>query len=376
MFPVDAPLVAIVTPVYNGALFLEEAMESVQAQTYPNIVHIVLDNASTDGTAALLDTFCVRNVRVLRYRNDTTLPITDNWDRAFAFVPNDAVYVKLHCADDLMHPTCIEKFVALSEANPDVQVVSCQDVYCDMIRRANIPDNGNAIDNRVIDGRLAAKLIMDRSICWLPYQHLFGRLAADDIGKPFFGTHKVGADPHAMVRLVLRGDFGYIDEPLVYTRRHGRNFSDCLATDGRTPVFALQINMMLTTYFDIMLDFGKVCWPDEAYHRAKQFALANIARTALRWKVKGYRLALEDLRQSLESVGVTLRTAHYVRAIVGWPYYLLWVYRKSTKIGPSVDTEYFHPPIPQDYHAARAVHAEARWPASAPMISGSANAAW
>jgi glycosyltransferase involved in cell wall biosynthesis len=330
------PLVAIVTPVLNGETFLKAAMDSVQAQTYPNIVHIILDNASTDGTAALLDAYDGKNVQIQRYRNDTILPITDNWDRAFAFVPNDALYVKLHCADDVMHATCIAKFVALCEENPSVHVVSCHDVYCDKIRRANIAPGTN-----IIDGKLAAKMIMDRSICWLPFQHLFGRFDSRDIGKPFFGTHKVGADPFAMVRMVLRGSLGYIEEPLVYTRRHGQNFSDRLATDGRTPVAALQINMMLMTYFEIMLEFGAYCLSEKAFARAKAFSLANIARTAIKWRFKGYRLALDDLEKTLYDTGVKLRYRNYLAGIFGFPAYIIWVRRKNTKIGPSVDPEYF-----------------------------------
>ncbi len=36
------PLVAIVTPVYNGNPWLVRTLASVQAQTYPNLVHVVL----------------------------------------------------------------------------------------------------------------------------------------------------------------------------------------------------------------------------------------------------------------------------------------------------------------------------------------------
>ncbi len=35
------PLVAVVTPVYNGEKYLAETMECVQAQDYPELVHIV-----------------------------------------------------------------------------------------------------------------------------------------------------------------------------------------------------------------------------------------------------------------------------------------------------------------------------------------------
>jgi glycosyltransferase involved in cell wall biosynthesis len=52
----DLPSISIVTPVFNGAAYLEELIESVRAQDYPRIEHIVIDDGSTDGgaTAAVL----------------------------------------------------------------------------------------------------------------------------------------------------------------------------------------------------------------------------------------------------------------------------------------------------------------------------------
>src|SRR3954447_11957757 len=48
------PLVSIVTPSLNQARFLPEAIESVRAQTYSPIAHVVVDGASTDGAVDLL----------------------------------------------------------------------------------------------------------------------------------------------------------------------------------------------------------------------------------------------------------------------------------------------------------------------------------
>jgi glycosyltransferase involved in cell wall biosynthesis len=44
----DFPLVSIITPVYNGAEYLEELITSVQNQDYPNIEHIVINDGSDD----------------------------------------------------------------------------------------------------------------------------------------------------------------------------------------------------------------------------------------------------------------------------------------------------------------------------------------
>ena len=59
------PLVAILTPVYNWASFLAETMACVQAQTYPNLVHIVLDNASTDATPEIINRYSGGRVPIL-----------------------------------------------------------------------------------------------------------------------------------------------------------------------------------------------------------------------------------------------------------------------------------------------------------------------
>lgn len=48
------PKISIVTPSFNQAAFIEEALLSVKNQNYPNVEHIVVDGASTDGTVGIL----------------------------------------------------------------------------------------------------------------------------------------------------------------------------------------------------------------------------------------------------------------------------------------------------------------------------------
>jgi glycosyltransferase involved in cell wall biosynthesis len=47
------PLVSIITPVYNGAEYLEELIQSVRSQDYPNIEHLIIDDGSNDGEATI-----------------------------------------------------------------------------------------------------------------------------------------------------------------------------------------------------------------------------------------------------------------------------------------------------------------------------------
>ncbi|WP_294393681.1 glycosyltransferase [uncultured Sphingomonas sp.] len=334
--PQSAPLTVVVTPVYNGEAFLRAAMESVQAQTYPNLLHLVLDNASTDRTADILGSYVDRAVPVIVYRNPDLLPLTDNWDKAFSLIPEEAVYAKLLCADDIMHPDCIARFVGLAEAHPSVQTVSCEDVHCDLVRRANIPAG-----QTIVDGVAASRAILDRTISWLPFQHLFVRLHPADRARPFFGTHEYGADPYAVVRAALRGDFGYLHEPLVYSRRHAGAASNSLMTDGRSPLYARQINMMLLTYFKMMLVFGERCWTERGYARAVTFARRNMARKALLWRLRRFGMAYRELTSELARIGAPLRGADYCVAVLAWPAYAIWKLGWRTPIGPQLSEAAF-----------------------------------
>ncbi len=54
MSTTNYPRISIVTPAYNRRSFIEETMDSVLSQNYPNLEFIVVDGGSTDGTADII----------------------------------------------------------------------------------------------------------------------------------------------------------------------------------------------------------------------------------------------------------------------------------------------------------------------------------
>jgi glycosyltransferase involved in cell wall biosynthesis len=119
------PLVAIVTPVRNGEEFFAQTMESVQRQTYSSVLHVLLDNASTDATPDIISRFKGRNIPLAVARNKEPLPMIDNWNRAVGMVPNEASYFIVLCADDVLRPEAIAKLVEVAESDAAIMAVRC-----------------------------------------------------------------------------------------------------------------------------------------------------------------------------------------------------------------------------------------------------------
>lgn len=118
-----APLVAIVTPVYNGAAFLAETMESVQKLDYPNLIHIVRDNASTDATPEIIARYQGRRVPLISARNSKTVPMARNWNAAVAMVPQGAMFFRILSADDTLVPYAISRMMEVAGRDPEIGIV-------------------------------------------------------------------------------------------------------------------------------------------------------------------------------------------------------------------------------------------------------------
>jgi len=108
----ESPLVSIVTPTYNMARFLEEAIQSVLSQDYRNIEYIVMDGGSTDGSLDILRKYEGR----LRWYSGPDRGQTDAINKGF-LQSRGAIFAFL-CADDTYLPGAVGKAVRHMLANP------------------------------------------------------------------------------------------------------------------------------------------------------------------------------------------------------------------------------------------------------------------
>lgn len=110
------PLISVVTPSFNSMPYVEEAIESVLAQNYPAIEHIVIDGGSTDGTLDVL-----RRYPHLRWVSEPDEGQSDALNKGFRMAAGDlAGWLN---ADDIYLPGCFEQVAAYHAAHPDVDLI-------------------------------------------------------------------------------------------------------------------------------------------------------------------------------------------------------------------------------------------------------------
>ena len=81
---IQQPNVSIILPVYNGARYLAQAIDSCLNQTYRNIELIIVDDCSTDETPAIVRSYTDPRIRYVRNKTNRRLPQSLNIGFALA----------------------------------------------------------------------------------------------------------------------------------------------------------------------------------------------------------------------------------------------------------------------------------------------------
>ncbi len=101
--------VTVAIPTYDGALYLEECLESAINQTFSDIGIVVVDDCSTDGTFDIAEKFAKLDNRVKIFHNKTRLGLVENWNRLIQYSTGD--WIKFLFQDDVLYENCIEKML-------------------------------------------------------------------------------------------------------------------------------------------------------------------------------------------------------------------------------------------------------------------------
>ena len=115
------PEVSVLMAVYDGMPYLPEAVESILGQTFEDWELVIVDDGSTDASARYLDALTDPRIHVIRQPNAGLAPALNRGLAACR-----ASYTARMDADDISHPTRLEKQVAYLDAHAEVGLLGTQ----------------------------------------------------------------------------------------------------------------------------------------------------------------------------------------------------------------------------------------------------------
>ena len=121
-----APVVSIITPSYNQAGYMEETIQSVLGQTYPNIEYILIDGGSTDNSLDVIKKYAGK---LAYWESVKDKGQTDAINKGFARASGEII-AWLN-SDDTLEPQAVAEAVAFLTNHPEVGLVYGDANYID-----------------------------------------------------------------------------------------------------------------------------------------------------------------------------------------------------------------------------------------------------
>jgi glycosyltransferase involved in cell wall biosynthesis len=242
-----APLVSIGLPVFNGARYLRQAVESALNQTWTDFELVISDNASTDETPALLAEFAARDPRVMVLRQSTNRGVLTN--SLEVLERSRGEYFAFLAHDDYWAPEFLRATMELLSDAPDLTSAFSQVQVVDEADRPKHLIDLGFLDCRPPRSRFDAALAYARfgkdyhSYAVHRRSHTLASVRHLRSQHPYFQSNSRycgGVCTHA---LVLDGAFAIVPQPLFYYRAHADSFSRTKKPSPRELLFHLHYTL-------------------------------------------------------------------------------------------------------------------------------------
>lgn len=205
--------VSVIIPTYNYGHFIGEAIESASAQTFPVSEIIVVDNDSTDDTESVVRGFGER----VTYIREPNLGVSAARNKGIESSKGD--FIAFLDADDTWLPQKIEKQIAKMLDDPEIGVVHCGLREFDNASGETLALHLDGSEGWVADEML---LFSTPTIIGPGGTILVRREVFENVGG--FDTRLTnGEDWEFCLRVARNYKIGFVAEPLVNYRNHGKN---------------------------------------------------------------------------------------------------------------------------------------------------------
>jgi glycosyltransferase involved in cell wall biosynthesis len=288
--------VSIGLPVYNGANYLEPALESILGQTYGDFELIISDNGSTDGTQEICKSYAARDPRIRLYRSEVNRGASFNFGYVFRLARGE--YFKWAAHDDQLEPAFLERCVEVLDRDPGV-------VLC-YPRAKIIDEQGNLKEYYEESLQTDSPQPQDRFRDLVLIAHkalqVFGLIRSSVLARTRLISPYTSSDRVLLGELALYGRFHRIPEYLFLSRQHGsQSFRVYPDKNSRMAWFApQQQGRFVFPWWRFYLEGQRAIWRTPIGVREK----LQCAFSMNRWAMQNSRYLKGELkRKALQLVG-------------------------------------------------------------------------
>jgi acetyltransferase-like isoleucine patch superfamily enzyme len=205
------PKVSLITVTYNSAATLAQTLESVQAQDYPHIEHIVVDGGSTDRTLEIIQAHRPHLAQVI---SEPDRGMYDALNKGLALATGDIIGM-LHSDDTYAHPQVIATVVTT------LQTTQADCVFADLVYVS--PTH----PNKVLRYYSSAPFTPRRfAYGWMPaHPTVFIKRWAYDRYGYFKTNYKIAADYELLIRFLAKHQLPYTYVPQVWVKMRAGGIS-------------------------------------------------------------------------------------------------------------------------------------------------------
>lgn len=312
------PRTAVVMCTYNGERFVAEQIASVLAQTRRPDELVVVDDASTDGTWAILQRECaqaeVAGIAVILRRNAANLGYVANFDRALGLA--DAELLFLCDQDDVWHPHKIERMAQEFERRPELDLLHTdarlvdangEPLGCGLFEALEMTPDELALEHA---GR-AFEVLLRRNVVTGATAALRREVVRRASPFPPYWVH----DEWLALSCAMSGTLDCLEMPLIDYRQHGGNQIGIRKRSAREKLqprrisrrgLMRSIERRLATVLDVVTAYGSGL--DPVYRAALADRLRHV-------RVRGHLPA--NWRQRAIAVGGEAKAGGYARYSFG-----------------------------------------------------------
>lgn len=206
--------VTVLMPVYNGAEFIREAIESVLKQTFTSFELLIIDDGSDDNSTSIIRSYKDSRIRLIL--NNKNIGLVNTLNRGIELARGDLI-ARID-QDDICHPERLEKQFDFVKINPEIILLGSGCIEID--------ESGNKIathqyplrHNKLLHNLLKLKAFFPHSSAF------FNKRKVQELGG--YNINLNGAeDCDLWLRIASIGAIGCLTDPLIKLRKHSMSMT-------------------------------------------------------------------------------------------------------------------------------------------------------